>query len=115
MLPSHAFLIYFSVLSLSTSQKTKSGLVIPEKAQEKVKEAKVVAVGAGGRNKVNCLLVLLITSLLPHYCCYTASYIPHYLPIALGFTSPLQCYTIYSYYGSCCVFVLLIPNPVFNP
>ena len=31
--------------------KTKSGIVIPEKAQEKVNEATVVAVGPGNRNK----------------------------------------------------------------
>ena len=36
-------------------QKTKSGIVIPEKAQEKVNEATVVAVGPGNRNKVRRL------------------------------------------------------------
>ena len=34
------------------SQKTKSGLFIPEKAQGKVNEATVVAVGSGARDKV---------------------------------------------------------------
>ena len=40
-----------SPLSLSP-QTTKSGLVIPEKAQEKVNEATVVAVGGGAKTKV---------------------------------------------------------------
>ena len=34
------------------SQKTKSGLFIPEKAQGKVNEATVVAIGEGSRDKV---------------------------------------------------------------
>lgn len=38
-------------------QTTKSGLVIPEKAQEKVNEATVVAVGNGGRTKVRGVVV----------------------------------------------------------
>ena len=33
-------------------QKTKGGIVIPEKAQGKVNEAKVVAIGPGARGKV---------------------------------------------------------------
>lgn len=33
-------------------QKTKTGLYIPEKAQGKVNEATVVAVGPGAKNKV---------------------------------------------------------------
>ena len=33
-------------------QKTKSGLFIPEKAQGKVNEATVVAIGGGARDKV---------------------------------------------------------------
>jgi chaperonin GroES len=32
--------------------KTKGGIVIPEKAQAKVLEGTIVAVGPGGRNKV---------------------------------------------------------------
>lgn len=38
-------------------QTTKSGLVIPEKAQEKVNEATVIAVGSGGRSKVSGMVV----------------------------------------------------------
>ena len=44
--------------------------MIPEKAQEKVKEAKVVAIGDGSRNKVGCSL--------------------NYLPIALDFCDPVM-------------------------
>ena len=33
-------------------QKTKGGIMIPEKAQGKVNEATVVAIGPGGRDRV---------------------------------------------------------------
>lgn len=38
---------------LPRPQVTKSGIVIPEKAQEKAKEATVVAAGTGGRDRVS--------------------------------------------------------------
>ena len=37
---------------LAAESKTKAGLLIPEKAQAKVLEATVVAVGNGARNEV---------------------------------------------------------------
>ncbi|CAI8013164.1 10 kDa heat shock protein, mitochondrial [Geodia barretti] len=59
------------VQRLSPETKTKSGLVIPEKAQEKVNEAKVVAVGAGGRNKGGEVVPVSVTIgdtvLVPEY------------------------------------------------
>ena len=53
----HAAVRWLTVLllqlfCLSRLQRTKGGIVIPEKAQGKVNEAKVVAVGPGGRGKV---------------------------------------------------------------
>lgn len=39
------------VLRMTPETTTKSGLVIPEKAQEKVNQATVIAVGDGARNK----------------------------------------------------------------
>ena len=44
--------VHVVFICVSSVQTTKSGLVIPEKAQEKVNQATVVAVGGGGRNKV---------------------------------------------------------------
>ena len=40
------------VLCFRLLQKTKTGLLIPEKAQGRVNEAAVVAIGPGGRDKV---------------------------------------------------------------
>ena len=42
----------FKVAFYFCVQKTKSGLFIPEKAQGKVNEATVVAIGTGSRDKV---------------------------------------------------------------
>ena len=57
--------------SRTSLQKTKSGLVIPEKAQEKAKEATVVAAGQGGHNHEGEVLPMAVkvgdTVLVPEY------------------------------------------------
>lgn len=51
--------------------KTKGGIVIPEKAQQKVQTATVVAVGPGARNKDGAIIPMTIAIgdkvLLPEY------------------------------------------------
>lgn len=51
--------------------KTKGGIVIPEKAQQKVQQATVVAVGPGARNKDGDVIPMSIAVgdkvLLPEY------------------------------------------------
>lgn len=51
--------------------KTKGGIVIPEKAQQKVQSATVVAVGPGARNKDGAIIPMTIAVgdkvLLPEY------------------------------------------------
>ena len=51
--------------------KTKGGIVIPEKAQQKVQQATVVAVGPGARNKNGDVIPMTIAVgdqvLLPEY------------------------------------------------
>nr|ACO15731.1 10 kDa heat shock protein, mitochondrial [Caligus clemensi] len=51
--------------------KTKSGILLPEKAQEKVREATVVAVGPGSRNEKGDLIPMSVqegdTVLLPEF------------------------------------------------
>lgn len=42
------------VLRSEAITKTASGIVIPEKAQAKVLQATVIAVGPGSRNQVHC-------------------------------------------------------------
>eukprot|EP00096_Caligus_rogercresseyi_P007340 TRINITY_DN25175_c0_g1_i1.p1 TRINITY_DN25175_c0_g1~~TRINITY_DN25175_c0_g1_i1.p1 ORF type:complete len:105 (-),score=41.00 TRINITY_DN25175_c0_g1_i1:351-665(-) len=51
--------------------QTKSGILLPEKAQEKVREAKVVAVGPGFRNEKGDIIPMSVqegdTVLLPEF------------------------------------------------
>ena len=65
-------------------QKTKSGLVIPEKAQEKVNEATVVAVGSGARNKVCVLRVFGFGCYVSSASARMVGYCPCRLPLATG-------------------------------
>ena len=45
-------------------QKTKAGILLPEKAQGAVNEAVVIAVGPGTKNKVHTICILIIIILL---------------------------------------------------
>ena len=49
--------------------KTKSGILIPEKSQGKILEATVVAVGGGGRNKVQYINIKVYQTASDTYMC----------------------------------------------
>lgn len=54
------------VINFLIIQKTKTGLYIPEKAQGKVNQATVIAVGPGYKDKVsNLLLIIMVTIYAP--------------------------------------------------
>jgi chaperonin GroES len=56
---------------LAAEVQTKSGIFIPEKSQQKVLEATVVAVGPGGKNEAGSIVPLAVKVgdrvLLPEY------------------------------------------------
>jgi hypothetical protein len=54
------------VKRIEADSKTKSGIIIPDSAQEKPSEGEVVAVGSGGRDEAGKLIPIDVKGRRPH-------------------------------------------------